>query len=79
MTKAQTKVFNEILGEFQEFGMTLKAEEVILKYQPNIGWFVQLTNDTNKLEIFLGVNADDIIPDNLTKVRYYYVRQVMYI
>lgn len=31
MTKAQTKVFNEILGEFQELSMNLKAEEVSLK------------------------------------------------
>lgn len=29
------------------------------------------------MEIFLGVNADDIIPDNLNKVAYYYVRSVM--
>lgn len=77
MTKAQTKVFNEILGEFQELSMNLKAEEVSLKYHPNVGWFVSFVNDTNKLEIFLGVNADDIIPDNLNKVAYYYVRAVM--
>ncbi len=79
MTKAQTKVFNEILGEFQELSMNLKAEEVSLKYHPNVGWFVSFVNDTNKMEIFLGVNADDIIPDNLNIVAYYYVRQVMYI
>lgn len=77
MTKAQTKVFNEILGEFQELSMNLKAEEVSLKYHPNVGWFVSFVNDTNNLEIFLGVNADDIIPDNLNKVAYYYVRSVM--
>lgn len=77
MTKAQTKVFNEILGEFQELSMNLKAEEVSLKYQHNVGWFVSFVNDTNNLEIFLGVNADDIIPDNLNKVAYYYVRAVM--
>lgn len=79
MTKAQTKVFNEILGEFQELSMDIKAEEVSLKYHPNVGWFVSFVNDTNKMEIFLGVNADDIIPDNLNIVAYYYVRQVMYI
>lgn len=79
MTKAQTKVFNEILGEFQKLSMNLKAEEVSLKYHPNVGWFVSFVNDTNKMEIFLGVNADDIIPDNLNIVAYYYVRQVMYI
>lgn len=77
MTKAQTKVFNEILGEFQELSMNLKAEEVSLKYHPNVGWLVSFVNDTNKMEIFLGVNADDIIPDNLNKVAYYYVRSVM--
>lgn len=77
MTKAQTKVFNEILCEFQELSMNLKAEEVSLKYHPNVGWFVSFVNDTNKMEIFLGVNADDIIPDNLNIVAYYYVRQVM--
>lgn len=77
MTKTQNKVFQEILGEFQELSMDLKAEEVSLKYQPNVGWFVSFVNDTNNLEIFLGVNADDIIPDNLNKVAYYYVRSVM--
>ena len=77
MTKTQNKVFKEILGEFKELSMNLKADEVSLKYQPNIGWFVSFVNDTNKLEIFLGVNADDIIPDNLNKVAYYYVRSVM--
>lgn len=77
MTKTQMKVFKEILGESQELGMTLKADEVSLKYQSNVGWFVSFVNDTNKLEIFLGVNADDIIPDNLNKVAYYYVRSVM--
>lgn len=77
MTKTQKKVFKEILGEFQELSMNLKAEEVSLKYQPNVGWFVSFINDTNHLEIFLGVNADDIIPDNLNKVAYYYVRSVM--
>lgn len=77
MTKTQNKVFKEILGEFQELSMTLKADEVSLKYHPNVGWFVSFVNDTNKLEIFLGVNADDIIPDNLNKVAYYYVRSVM--
>ena len=77
MTKTQTKVFNEILGEFQELSMTIKADEVSLKYHPNVGWFVSFVNDTNKMEIFLGVNADDIIPDNLNKVAYYYVRSVM--
>lgn len=71
------KVFNEILGEFQELSMNLKADEVSLRYHPNVGWFVSFVNDTNKMEIFLGVNADDIIPDNLNKVAYYYVRQVM--
>ena len=71
------KIFKEILGEFQELSMTLKADEVSLKYHPNVGWFVSFVNDTNKLEIFLGVNADDIIPDNLNKVAYYYVRSVM--
>ena len=77
MTKTQKKVFKEILGEFQELSMNLKAEEVSLKYHPNVGWFVSFVNDTNNLEIFLGVNADDIIPDNLNKVAYYYVRAVM--
>lgn len=77
MTKTQNKVFKEILGEFKELSMNLKADEVSLKYQPNIGWFVSFVNDTNKMEIFLGVNADDIIPDNLNKVAYYYVRSVM--
>lgn len=77
MTKTQTKVFNEILGEFQELSMTIKADEVSLKYHTNVGWFVSFVNDTNKMEIFLGVNADDIIPDNLNKVAYYYVRSVM--
>ena len=77
MTKTQMKVFKEILGEFQELSMTLKADEVSLKYHPNVGWFVSFVKDTNKLEIFLGVNADDIIPDNLNKVAYYYVRSVM--
>ena len=77
MTKTQNKVFQEILKEFQELSMTLKADEVSLKYHPNIGWFVSFVNDTNKLEIFLGVNADDIIPDNLNRVAYYYVRSVM--
>lgn len=77
MTKTQMKVFKQILGEFQELSMNLKAEEVSLKYHPNVGWFVSFVNDTNKMEIFLGVNADDIIPDNLNKVAYYYVRAVM--
>lgn len=77
MTKTQAKVFEEILGEFQEMGMNLKAEEVSLKYYPNIGWFVSFVNDKNKLEIFLGVNSDDIIPDNLNKVAYYYVKATM--
>lgn len=31
------KVFNEILGEFQELSMNLKAEEVSLGYHPNVG------------------------------------------
>lgn len=77
MTKTQMKVFNEILGTNQELSMNLKAEEVSLRYHPNVGWFVSFVNDTNKMEIFLGVNADDIIPDNLNKVAYYYVRSVM--
>lgn len=77
MTKTQNKVFKEILGEFKELSMNLKADEVSLKYHPNVGWFVSFVNDTNKMEIFLGVNADDIIPDNLNKVAYYYVRSVM--
>lgn len=77
MTKQQNKVFQQILGEFQELSMNLKAEEVSLKYHPNVGWFVSFVNDTNKMEISLGVNADDIIPDNLNKVAYYYVRSVM--
>lgn len=77
MTRQQNKVFQEILGEFQELSMNLKAEEVSLKYHPNVGWFVSFVNDTNKLEIFLGDNADDIITDNLNKVAYYYVRAVM--
>lgn len=77
MTKQQKKVFNEILGEFQELSMDLKADEVSLKYHHNVGWFVQFVNDANKLEIFLGDSADNIIPDNLNKVAYYYVRSVM--
>lgn len=77
MTKTQMKVFKEILGEFQELSMNIKAEEVSLKYHPNVGWFVSFVNDTNKMEIFLGVNANDIIPDNINKVAYYYVRSVM--
>lgn len=77
MTKTQNKVFQEILGEFQELSMTIRADEINLKYHPNVGWFVSFVNDTNKMEIFLGVNADDIIPDNLNKVAYYYFRQVM--
>lgn len=77
MTKTQNKVFQEIMEEFQELSMNLKAEEVSFRYHPNVGWFVSFVNDTNKMEIFLGVNADDIIPDNLNKVAYYYVRSVM--
>lgn len=77
MTKTQNKVFQEILKEFQEFGMELKAQDINLRYFNNVGWFVSFVNDTNRMEIFLGVNADDIIPDNLNKVAYYYVRSVM--
>lgn len=72
MTKTQNKVFKEILEEFQEFGMELKAQEVNLRYFNNVGWFVSFVNDTNKMEMFLGDSADNIIPDNLELVRYYY-------
>lgn len=72
MTKTQNKVFQEILKEFQEFGMELKAQEINLRYFNNVGWFVSLVNDTNRMEMFLGDSADNIIPDNLELVRYYY-------
>lgn len=72
MTKTQNKVFQEILGEFQEFGMELKANEINLRYFNNVGWFVSFKSDTNRMEIFLGDSADNIIPDNLALVRYYY-------
>lgn len=76
MTKTQNKVFQEIMEEFQEFGMELKAKEINLRYFNNVGWFVSFVNDTNRMEIFLGDSADNIIPDNLELVRYYYVRSV---
>ena len=72
MTKTQNKVFQEIMGEFQEFGMELKAQDINLRYFNNVGWFVSFVNDTNRMEIFLGDSADNIIPDNLELVRYYY-------
>lgn len=72
MTKTQNKVFQEIMEEFQEFGMELKAQEINLRYFNNVGWFVSFTNDTNRMEMFLGDSADNIIPDNLELVRYYY-------
>lgn len=67
MTKTQNKVFQEIMGEFQKFGMELKANEINLRYFNNVGWFVSLVNDTNRMEMFLGDSAD-----NLELVRYYY-------
>lgn len=62
MTKTQTKVFNEILGEFQELSMTIKADEVSLKYHPNVGWFVSFVNDTNKTVCLPGmINSTQFI------------------
>lgn len=72
MTKQQNKVFQEIMEEFQEFGMELKANQINLRYFNNVGWFVSFVNDKNSMEIFLGDSADNIIPDNLELVRYYY-------
>ena len=52
--------------------MELKAQDTNLRYFNNVGWFVSFTKDTNRMEIFLGDSADNIIPDNLELVRYYY-------
>lgn len=72
MTGKQYKVLQVLVEYFQEFGKELKAQDINLRYFNNGGWFVSFTNDTNRMEIFLGDSADNIIPDNLELVRYYY-------
>lgn len=72
MTGKQYKVLQVLVEYFQEFGKELKAQDINLRYFNNVGWFVSFTNDINRMEIFLGDSADNIIPDNLELVRYYY-------
>lgn len=72
MTGKQYKVLQVLVEYFKEFGKELKAQDINLRYFNNVGWFVSFTNDTNRMEIFLGDSADNIIPDNLELVRYYY-------
>lgn len=52
--------------------MELKANQINLRYFNNVGWFISFVSDKNRMEIFLGDSADNIIPDNLELVRYYY-------
>lgn len=72
MTGKQYKVLQVLVEYFQEFGKELKAQDINLRYFNNVGWFVSFTNDINRMEIFLGDSADNIILDNLKLVRYYY-------
>lgn len=72
MSGKQYKVLQVITEYFQEFEKEIKAKDINLRYFNNVGWFVSFTNDTNRMEIFLGDSADNILTDNLELVKYYY-------